>query len=434
MALARAWRSAAPGRLPPVEQAKLLALRWVLRKNGEDDQQYVWMAQQVRVAGEDGKPAGTPSRQSVRDFFLRVDAVGEESWYPGMRSEDVGRPKELSGAAAKAMRMKAKGRLEPCYDNLKGAYPALLRNPSTGRPFSRRTVNTVLTTLCYDKDPEDPWQFLHAPRRRPLTDSQRAERAEWARRLLRENDSETWYHKHVIWVDVCSKVLAKEPRKACEAVRYGKSKKRRLMSPGCRGDSENIGGTKESQKQCSQGDTRVWYFVAMARGVYAAHAFVGKAYHAETQALAADCVSRLPSMLTKMLGNVRKPNVIFSDRGPGFYHRRYGSVTPDYDEARAAHGFQLWAGTNSKEGPHRQPPDIADVLLHETANAWLSLRLDRSAEHLQKPWEETPAEFARRLGDCVKDINRTCDVDSLCRSFPKRLRDLQQRGGDRLPH
>ena len=77
MALRTKWTEALRGRLPPKEQAKLWALREVLRKQGDDGQQYLWMASQVRVVG-----GGSPSREAVRRFFERVDEdlVG---WYPG---------------------------------------------------------------------------------------------------------------------------------------------------------------------------------------------------------------------------------------------------------------------------------------------------------------------------------------------------------------
>ena len=51
MALKAAWTHAANGRMPPIEQAKLWALREVLRKQDEDIDQYTWMASQVRVHG-----------------------------------------------------------------------------------------------------------------------------------------------------------------------------------------------------------------------------------------------------------------------------------------------------------------------------------------------------------------------------------------------
>ncbi len=134
------------------------------------------------------------------------------------------------------------------------------------RPFSRNTVNTVLTTLCCDKDPNQPWEFRFAPRRKPLNDEQMVERAAWADRLRRANGDPSWYFRNITWVDLCSSVLPGEPRKAAEQVHRGKSKKRRLMSPGARGRSQDLGGTEAAQKQCSRGDRRVWFVIAMARG------------------------------------------------------------------------------------------------------------------------------------------------------------------------
>ena len=64
MALARAWRDAKRGSMAPIEQAKLWALRAILQKQGEDDEQYAWMATQVRVVG-----GGQPGREAVRQFF-----------------------------------------------------------------------------------------------------------------------------------------------------------------------------------------------------------------------------------------------------------------------------------------------------------------------------------------------------------------------------
>ena len=138
-------------------------------------------------------------------------------------------------------------------------------------------------------------------------------------------------------------------------------------------------------------------------------------------------------MLVKQFPNNR-PRTLFPDKGPGFYHGRWGVVTADFSAAVAHEGLRLWAGTNASHGPRAQPGDVADVLPHETANGWLRLRLDSSAARVPKLWEETPAKFAKRLAECVADVNETCGASELCRSFPKRLADLQKAKGDRLSH
>ena len=61
------------------------------------------------------------------------------------------------------------------------------------------------------------------------------------------------------------------------------------------------------------------------------------------------------------------PDVVFTDRGPGFFHPSTGTICPEYIGALEAHGFKPWAGDHSKW----QPPDLADILLHEAAVAWV---------------------------------------------------------------
>jgi hypothetical protein len=117
-----------------------------------------------------------------------------------------------------------------------------------------------------------------------------------------------------------------------------------------------------------------------------------ESFPGESQAGAALCVEQLPGLLRRMLGrDVPKPRTLFTDRGPGFYNMRYGTVTGDYEGACRRHGFQLWAGTNATEGPRAQPGDLADIFPHETVTAWVRARLVKSAAELTAAWEETPA-------------------------------------------
>ena len=84
-----AWRSGRVGFLPPVELAKLWALRVVLMKQGEKWDQYQWMGEQVTLVG-----GGHPSRDAVRRFFGRVDA--DPDWHPGKKTHVRGRPPVLT--------------------------------------------------------------------------------------------------------------------------------------------------------------------------------------------------------------------------------------------------------------------------------------------------------------------------------------------------
>ena len=93
----------------------------------------------------------------------------------------------------------------------------------------------------------------------------------------------------------------------------------------------------------------------------------------------------------------------------------------------------MWAGTNSCEGPRRQPGDVADVLLHETAISWLKASLAKSDANVQSRWKETPEELAKRITTVVRELNAECEVANLCRKWPARLQALKAAEGGRLP-
>ena len=295
-------------------------------------------------------------------------------------------------------------------------------------------INDILTTDCYDHTPERPWQFVTPRRKRPLTAEQMAEQLAWARRLLRLGRSSAWHRGNVIWADMSSKVIPGTPQKAFQQSLAGKGKRRRLMSSDAAAESRHFAGTSPAERQASTGDTRVYFLLTATRGVLGIKTFSAvDTFPGETQAGAALCVEALPQLLKHMLGQATpKPRTLFTDRGPGFYNNRYGTITGDYEGACRKHGFHPWAGTNAKMGPKAQPGDIADVFPHETITAWVRARLAKSAQDLRSPWQETPAKFAQRLEAVVKDINAECDVASACASFPARLRNLVASKGDRL--
>ena len=79
-------------------------------------------------------------------------------------------------------------------------------------------------------------------------------------------------------------------------------------------------------------------------------------------------VNRLPSILGRLLrATGGSPTMLCSDRGPGFYHPRTSEICREYAEALAANGYTAWAG----ESASHQLADIPDVLLRETATAWV---------------------------------------------------------------
>ena len=78
-------------------------------------------------------------------------------------------------------------------------------------------------------------------------------------------------------------------------------------------------------------------------------------------------VDKLEAILRSMLGNpAQLPRVLFSDRGPGFYQSSTGHIVGAYHKALTTTSFRPYAGVDASH----QPPDIPDVLPHETVAGW----------------------------------------------------------------
>ena len=121
------------------------------------------------------------------------------------------------------------------------------------------------------------------------------------------------------------------------------------------------------------------------------------------------------------------PKILFSDRGNGFYDTATGNITAGYKNALREHNLKCFFGDNASV----QPGQLQDLLLHETAMAWMRDRLKKT--HPRKPWEETVEQYCSRLKECAAHCNNKYDVDGLCREVPQRLRILLDKGGDRIP-
>ena len=62
-----------------------------------------------------------------------------------------------------------------------------------------------------------------------------------------------------------------------------------------------------------------------------------------------------------------EPKAKMTNRGPGFFNSLSGHIVKSYGEALQMHGFRPSAGEDASQ----QPPDIPDLLLHETAIGWV---------------------------------------------------------------
>ena len=139
-------------------------------------------------------------------------------------------------------------------------------------------------------------------------------------------------------------------------------------------------------------------------------------------------VQKLPGILKRMLGpTAAQPKVLYSDRGSNMYTPRAGIALGPYAAAVEAAGFRLYQGPDAS----RQPSDLADILLHETAISCFRKALNR-AKPSSKPWKETWKAFCARVRGVVREANKNCEFDRLCCEYPTRLELLKEKEGDRL--
>ena len=88
------------------------------------------------------------------------------------------------------------------------------------------------------------------------------------------------------------------------------------------------------------------------------------------------------------------------------------------------------SGLSSCKTATRQPGDLKDLMLHETAVAWLDDRLTVTTP--SAAWDEAVDAFGSRLKQACDYINANYDVENLCRKLPQRLLTLRQKEGARL--
>ena len=95
-----------------------------------------------------------------------------------------------------------------------------------------------------------------------------------------------------------------------------------------------------------------------------------------------------------------------------------------------SNGFRPFAGNDAS----RQPPDIPDVLLHETAVAWIRHYLKQHPFCRSGSLDEQEQRLKKVMADGCKYINSNYDVERLCKAFPARLEELVKRKGALLVH
>ena len=101
-------------------------------------------------------------------------------------------------------------------------------------------------------------------------------------------------------------------------------------------------------------------------------------------------------------------------------------MTRDMASALEGIGLSLFWGQDASA----QPGCCADMFLHETAVAWIRLKLLTTTP--KGPWLESREQYVARLRQIIAAINRDHAAGGLCNKFPGRLDELIRCQGDRL--
>ena len=423
------WVSGKRGHLAPWAQACV----WALVKVNEARE--LWMTDDEIASFVTKVGGGSPAKTSISQW--RYTFEQDADWYPGktshMERAKPGPKKVLTvqkqnAIACSAMALKREG-LEPSVARVRERCPDATWNPETEEPFTDKYILEVFKDKCHDDGSEEMWQRWTPLQKTALPGFLKVARDAWATRLLGLGHTAGWYSRHCLWVDPCYNVLTSAQRQAFDQdqARYGKGP--RWMSKDSREYSRNMRSSPYGGHQQQFGDRKVWWFVVLSRG--RVHIEVmGHAWR-QTGAGMSAFVERLPDIIAGIVEDGDAwPRVVVSDRGPGFYQSPTGHITLEYAAALRRTGFRAFAGADASD----QPPDIPDVLLHETVAAWIRQFLRKHPFSRSGSLDVQEARLRGVLSDCANYINEHHEVERLCRSFPRRLEELKAKGGDRLKH
>ena len=197
------------------------------------------------------------------------------------------------------------------------------------------------------------------------------------------------------------------------------------MSKGAKAYSRNLRADAGVLKQNSWDTVRVWWAPILMRGKLHVE-LLGTEFPGESPEGAAILVAKVRSAINVRFHGDDKPDIVCTDRGRGFFVPKTGKITANYAEALREHGLRAFMG----EDASKQPGDLQDLMLHETAVAWVSGLLLKTTP--PKEWQEPVESFGGRLRAACQHANENYDVAGLCKELPSRVAQLIEAGGGRL--
>ena len=395
----------------------------------------------------DLKGGGHPTSRAVRKL---VRKCADSSWYPSKEPENTGgRPPVYSDhqkaeVARVAMDLKRK-LIAPTPRLVRARLPQIARNPSTGMPMSNKAIHSVFTTLCFDEDEDDPWQWLPSPAQDYIPESLKPLRVKCAQHILKEFSSSAWY-SHVA-IDPCSSLLPRTAQRL-EDQQVAAMGNQKWMSPASARKGANLRAPATAKKQGGKNVLQVHWTPVFARGKI--HLYVCDADAASRDAslpcklndsanLAKFIRNVLPAILQHMKCKYKWANIprtIVHDKASYM-------VTPSHDRLQVVFcaalqeaGFTSWIGDNNSSCEWLVAR-WGDVYLHETAISHVRRLLDTDfpCTHIH----ETAKQFEKRMAKVQDHMNSDYfnagggGLHGLARSLHERCKEVLRRKGERVP-
>jgi len=197
------------------------------------------------------------------------------------------------------------------------------------------------------------------------------------------------------------------------------------MSKSKKNKNYNLRGDDKALKLNSWGTVKVYWAPVVTRGKLHI-VFLGSGFPGESTEGVEVLVPKVKTALNIRFQGASAPNMLFVDRGCGFYDIKTGRFTAEYKAALRANGLRAFWGDDAS----RQPGKCGDMMLHETVVGWIRFCERRSLP--KKPWEETEEQFEARLRGIAQKINTEYNLEGLCRELPERVDKLVDAEGEKI--
>ena len=171
------------------------------------------------------------------------------------------------------------------------------------------------------------------------------------------NHQAAWYFRRLVWTDICNSILPRTEKKSNQIVLSRKGKKG-WGSKGSRMKTGNLKGDDSAKKQKSSDAAKLYWLPVLSRGKLHIEV-VGEGFPGDTPAGAEILVQKVRAVLNVRFPDDDKPDILFVDRGRGFFNANNGKITKKFRDALDEHGLETFNGDDGS----KQSGAMGDLVL-----------------------------------------------------------------------